>query len=90
MEDYLHGFSANVKEIIRRFNLESQMEHMAHKDVLLDVLEKFTSPLINRHQPLRSMEDVAKDIVTLEQQAEGLIAEVLGLEVADVSGVKHD
>ena len=43
-----------------------------------------------RHQPLRSMEDVAKDIVALEQQAEGLIAEVLGLEVADVSGVKHD
>ncbi|WP_062263012.1 type I restriction-modification system subunit M [Endozoicomonas arenosclerae] len=47
MEDYLLGFSANVKEIIRRFNLESQMEHMARKDVLLDVLEKFTSPLIN-------------------------------------------
>ena len=47
MEDYLHGFSGNVKEIIRRFNLESQMEHMARKDVLLDVLEKFTSPLIN-------------------------------------------
>ena len=47
MEDYLHGFSDNVKEIIRRFKLESQMEHMASKDVLLDVLEKFTSPLIN-------------------------------------------
>lgn len=47
MEDYLYGFSANVKEIIRRFNLESRMEHMASKDVLLDVLEKFTSPLIN-------------------------------------------
>lgn len=47
VEDYLHGFSQNVKEIIRRFNLEAQMEHMARKDVLLDVLEKFTSPLIN-------------------------------------------
>ncbi|MTI13156.1 type I restriction-modification system subunit M [Sansalvadorimonas verongulae] len=47
MEDYLHGFSDNVKEIIRRFNLESQIEHMARKDVLLDVLEKFTSPQIN-------------------------------------------
>ncbi len=47
VEDYLHGFSKNVKEIIRRFNLESQMEHMANKDVLLDVLEKFTSPMIN-------------------------------------------
>lgn len=43
-----------------------------------------------RHQPLRSMEAVAKDIIQLEQQAEGLIAEILGVEVAAVSGVDHD
>lgn len=43
-----------------------------------------------QHKPLRSMTDVATDIVQLEQQTEGLIAEILGLEVADVSGVKHD
>ena len=47
MEEYLGGFSNNVKEIIRCFKLEAQMEHMAKKDVLLDVLEKFTSPNIN-------------------------------------------
>jgi type I restriction enzyme M protein len=46
-EDYLNGFSANVKEIIEKFNLKSQVRHMANKDVLLDVLEKFTSPYIN-------------------------------------------
>ncbi len=46
-EDYLNGFSPNVKEIIDKFNLRSQVAHMAAKDVLLDVLEKFTSPTIN-------------------------------------------
>ncbi|WP_431471859.1 SAM-dependent DNA methyltransferase [Nonlabens sp. SCSIO 43208] len=46
-EDYLNGFSPNVKEIIEKFKLRSQVRHMATKDVLLDVLEKFTSPYIN-------------------------------------------
>jgi type I restriction enzyme M protein len=46
-EDYLNGFSGNVKEIIEKFKLKSQVRHMASKDVLLNVLEKFTSPFIN-------------------------------------------
>ena len=46
-EDYLNGFSKNVKEIIDKFKLKSQVRHMATKDVLLNVLEKFTSPYIN-------------------------------------------
>jgi type I restriction enzyme M protein len=46
-EDYLNGFSKNVKEIIEKFKLKSQVRHMASKDVLLNVLEKFTSPHIN-------------------------------------------
>ena len=46
-DDYLNGFSSNVKEIIDRFKLRSQIRHMADKDVLLSVLEKFTSPNIN-------------------------------------------
>ena len=46
-QDYLNGFSPNVKEIIEKFNLSGQIKKMADKDVLLDVLEKFTSPLIN-------------------------------------------
>jgi len=44
---YLDGFSDNVKEIVDKFNLRSQVSHMADKDVLLEVLEKFTSPSIN-------------------------------------------
>jgi type I restriction enzyme M protein len=46
-EDYLNGFSTNVKEIIEKFKLRSQVRHMATKDVLLNVLEKFTSSYIN-------------------------------------------
>ncbi|MCP4116999.1 MAG: SAM-dependent DNA methyltransferase [Desulfobacteraceae bacterium] len=47
VEEYLNGFSTNVKEIIQKFNLRAQVRHMAAKDVLLDVLEKFTSPYLN-------------------------------------------
>ncbi len=47
VEEYLYGFSDNVKEIIKCFNLEAQVRHMTSKDVLLDVLEKFVSPYIN-------------------------------------------
>ena len=47
MEEYILGFSDNVKEIVTRFELEPKMQHMAGKDVLLDVLEKFVSPWIN-------------------------------------------
>ena len=46
-EEYLLGFSDNVKEIINRFNLKTQIRHMAAKNVLLDVVEKFVSPTIN-------------------------------------------
>lgn len=47
VEEYLNGFSGNVKEIVEKFKLIDQCRHMASKDVLLDVLEKFTSPTIN-------------------------------------------
>ena len=46
IEESLGGFSDNVKEIIARFKLLEQMRHMANKQVLLDVLEKFISPYI--------------------------------------------
>ena len=45
--EYLDGFSSNVKEIIEKFNLRTHIKHMASKDVLLEVLEKFTSANIN-------------------------------------------
>jgi len=45
--EYLNGFSKNVQEIIDKFKLKAQIKHMADKDILLDVLEKFTSSYIN-------------------------------------------
>ncbi len=45
--DYLNGFSSNVKEIIDKFKLRAQIRHMADKNILLDIIEKFTSPDIN-------------------------------------------
>src|SRR5690625_4664072 len=50
-EDYLNGFSPNVQEIIDKFKLKSQVRHMADKEVLLDGLEKCTSPHINLSPP---------------------------------------
>lgn len=47
VEEYLRGFSPNVQEIINCFNVTEQIRHMAKKDVLLEVLEKFVSPNIN-------------------------------------------
>ena len=43
-----------------------------------------------QHKPLRNMETVAKEIINLEQQAEGLIAEILGVSVKEVAGVDND
>ena len=39
-----------------------------------------------RHKPLRALNEVAKDIIDLEQKAEGLIAQILGVDVAEVQG----
>lgn len=35
-----------------------------------------------RHKPLRSLEDVTQDILALEERADGLIADILGVKVA--------
>lgn len=45
--EYLHGYSDNVKEIIECFDLKAQLRHMANKNVLNEVLGKFVSPYIN-------------------------------------------
>ena len=47
MEEYLDGYSDNVKEIIEKFDLKSQVRNMVNSDILLDVIAKFTSDDIN-------------------------------------------
>jgi len=75
-EDYLNGFSANVKEIIEKFKLRSQVRHMASKDVLLDVLEKFTSPDINL-TPFEKLDTNGRKLPELSNLGMGYVFEEL-------------
>ncbi|WP_125722615.1 type I restriction-modification system subunit M [Flavobacterium ustbae] len=75
-EDYLNGFSNNVKEIIEKFKLKSQIRHMATKDVLLDVLEKFTSPDINL-TPFEKTDSNGRKLPALSNLGMGYVFEEL-------------
>lgn len=76
VEDYLNGFSDNVKEIIEKFKLKSQVRHMAQKDVLLDVLEKFTSPKINL-TPFEKLDPEGRKLAPLSNLGMGYVFEEL-------------
>jgi type I restriction enzyme M protein len=75
-EDYLDGYSSNVKEIIKKFNLKSQVNHMASKDVLLNVLEKFTSPNINL-TPFEKLDPDGRKLPPLSNLGMGYVFEEL-------------
>jgi type I restriction enzyme M protein len=75
-EDYLNGFSTNVKEIIDKFKLRSQVAHMADKDVLLNVLEKFTSSTINL-TPFEKLDPEGRKLPALSNLGMGYVFEEL-------------
>lgn len=75
-EEYLNGFSSNVKEIIEKFKLAAQIQHMASKDVLLDVLEKFTSPYINL-TPFEQKDPEGRKLPALSNLGMGYVFEEL-------------
>ncbi|WPV69202.1 class I SAM-dependent DNA methyltransferase [Chitinophaga sp. LS1] len=75
-EDYLNGFSQNVKEIIDNFKLRTQIRHMAVKDVLLNVLEKFTSPYINL-TPFDKLDPDGRKLPALSNLGMGYVFEEL-------------
>lgn len=75
-EDYLNGFSSNVKEIIEKFKLRSQVVHMTSKDVLLDVLEKFTSSYINL-TPFEKLDPDGRKLPALSNLGMGYVFEEL-------------
>lgn len=75
-EDYLNGFSENVKEIVDKFKLRSQVRHMATKDVLLNVLEKFTSPYINL-TPFEKNDPDGRKLLPLSNLGMGYVFEEL-------------
>lgn len=76
VKTYLDGFSPNVQEIIGKFNLRSQISHMANKDVLLDVLEKFTSPNINL-TPFEKLDPDGRKLPPLSNLGMGYVFEEL-------------
>ncbi|CAN5910657.1 class I SAM-dependent DNA methyltransferase [soil metagenome] len=45
--DYLDGFSANVQEIIEKFDFRNQLKKLDDVDALGQLIEKFLSPTIN-------------------------------------------
>ncbi len=75
-EDYLNGFSNNVKEIIDKFKLRTQIRHMAEKNVLLEVIEKFTSPYINL-TPFEKNDPDGRKLPTLSNLGMGYVFEEL-------------
>lgn len=75
-EEYLNGFSPNVKEIIDKFKLKSQVRHMAAKDVLLNVLEKFTSSYINL-TPFEKLDPEGRKLPPLSNLGMGYVFEEL-------------
>lgn len=75
-QEYLNGFSENVKEIIDKFKLRAQIRHMANKDVLLSVLEKFTSPDINL-TPFEALDSDGRKLPPLSNLGMGYVFEEL-------------
>jgi len=75
-EDYINGFSPNVLEIVDKFKLRSQIRHMAAKDVLLNVIEKFTSPYINL-TPFEKLDPEGRKLPALTNLGMGYVFEEL-------------
>lgn len=46
-EEYLNGFSDNIKEILEKFDFTSQLRKMTNAGILGSVIEKFTSKEMN-------------------------------------------
>jgi type I restriction enzyme M protein len=86
--------SVPLDDSIHRYFLAEVKPHVDEAWINLDSTKIGYEISFNKyfyqHKPLRSMEEVAEDIIGLEQQAEGLIADILGLNVEDVSGVDND
>lgn len=79
--------SVPLKNHIYRYFLAEVKPHVADAWINLDSTkigyEISFNKYFYRHKPLRSMNDVAKDIIALEKQAEGLIADILGISHFD-------
>lgn len=78
--------SVPLKDQIHRYFTAEVQPHVSEAWINLDSVkigyEISFNKYFYRHKPLRSLEDVTQDILALEEQADGLIADILGVEVA--------
>ena len=82
--------SIPLEDEIHRYFLSEVKPHVEEAWVNLDSTkigyEISFNKYFYRHKPLRSLKEVADDIVALEQKSEGLIAQILGVEISEVQG----
>lgn len=82
--------SVPLKQSIYQYFLEEVKPHISEAWINLDSVkigyEISFNKYFYRHKPLRNLEEVAKDIIDLEQKSDGLIAQILGVKVAEVQG----
>lgn len=76
-EEYLNGFSENVKEILQKFDFNNQLIKMTEAGILGSVIEKFTSSELNLspYDELNSQGEVIKK--GLDNHAMGTLFEEL-------------
>jgi len=77
-----------LKDSIHRYFKAEVKPHVPEAWINLDTVKIGYEISFNRyfyrHKPLRSLEEVTKDIVALEQRADGLIADILGVKTSDL------
>jgi type I restriction enzyme M protein len=78
-----------LKDSIHRYFKVEVKPHVPEAWINLDTVkigyEISFNKFFYRHKPLRSLDAVTRDILALEQKADGLIAEILGVRQADMS-----
>lgn len=78
--------SVPLKDSIHRYFLAEVKPHVEEAWINLDSVKIGYEISFNkhfyRHKPLRSLEDLTQDILSLEEKADGLIADILGVKVA--------
>lgn len=78
--------SIPLKDNIHRYFLAEVKPHVEEAWINLDSVKIGYEISFNKyfycHKPLRSLKEVTQDILALEEKADGLIADILGVEVA--------
>ena len=82
--------SIPLGQSIHQYFLDEVKPHMDESWINLDSIKIGYEISFNKyfyhHKPLRSLEAVASEIINLEQKAEGLIAQILGIDVEKIQG----